>query len=160
MARRDAGASGASGGAEAELTVFAASSLTEAFSEIGDEFEAANPGTTVTFNFGPSGRARGARSTRAPRRRLRLRERDLDGRGAGRRAGRDRSRGLRAEPARDHHAARQPGGIEDLEDLADDGVQLVLAAEGVPVGDYAREIFENAGITEAASRTSSPTRRT
>ena len=33
------------------LTVFAASSLTASFGEIGKAFEAANPGVTVTFNF-------------------------------------------------------------------------------------------------------------
>ena len=33
----------------------AAASLTEAFKAIGDSFEAANPGTNVTFNFGSSG---------------------------------------------------------------------------------------------------------
>lgn len=37
-----------------KLTVFAAASLKEAFTTIGKDFEAANPGTTVTFNFGPS----------------------------------------------------------------------------------------------------------
>jgi molybdate transport system substrate-binding protein len=43
-----------------------------------------------------------------------------------------------------------PAGIETLDDLTEDGVQLVLAAEGVPAGDLAREIFENAGIADAA----------
>ena len=43
-----------------------------------------------------------------------------------------------------------PAGIENLDDLTEDGVQLVLAAEGVPAGDYAREIFANAGISKAA----------
>jgi molybdate transport system substrate-binding protein len=46
--------------------------------------------------------------------------------------------------------AENPAGIENLNDLTEDGVQLVLAAEGVPAGDYGREIFENAGISEAA----------
>ena len=36
------------------LTVFAAASLTGAFSEIGKAFEAANPNVTVTFNFAGS----------------------------------------------------------------------------------------------------------
>ena len=40
-----------------------------------------------------------------------------------------------------------PPGIQNLDDLTEDGVQLVLAAEGVPAGDYAREIFQNAGIS-------------
>ncbi len=43
-----------------------------------------------------------------------------------------------------------PAGIENLDDLTEDDVQLVLAAEGVPAGDYAREIFQNAGISKAA----------
>src|SRR5262245_43700169 len=38
----------------AELTVFAASSLTDAFKAIGKMFEAANAGTTVTFNLAGS----------------------------------------------------------------------------------------------------------
>src|SRR4029453_12897940 len=38
----------------AALTISAASSLTDAFTEIGKAFEAANPGTTVSLNFGPS----------------------------------------------------------------------------------------------------------
>ncbi|HEX6870247.1 MAG TPA: molybdate ABC transporter substrate-binding protein [Micromonosporaceae bacterium] len=37
-----------------ELTVFAAASLTESFTQLGKAFEAAHPGTRVTFNFGGS----------------------------------------------------------------------------------------------------------
>src|SRR5262249_39774867 len=33
------------------LVVFAATSLTDAFNKIGDQFEAANPGLTVKFNY-------------------------------------------------------------------------------------------------------------
>ncbi len=36
------------------LTVFAAASLTDAFTEIGAAFDAANPGVTTTFNFAGS----------------------------------------------------------------------------------------------------------
>lgn len=36
------------------ITVSAASSLTDAFTTIGERFERANPGATVTFNFGSS----------------------------------------------------------------------------------------------------------
>ena len=52
---------GCSGGAVSQtgkpggqLTVSAASSLTDAFSEIGSRFEAAHPGARVVFNFGAS----------------------------------------------------------------------------------------------------------
>jgi len=41
-------------GLSGPVTVFAASSLTESFKQIGRDFEAANPGTKVTFNFAGS----------------------------------------------------------------------------------------------------------
>ncbi len=37
-----------------ELVVFAAASLSDAFTEIGQEFQGAHPGVTVTFNFAAS----------------------------------------------------------------------------------------------------------
>ncbi|MFJ9771274.1 molybdate ABC transporter substrate-binding protein [Kitasatospora sp. NPDC101157] len=40
--------------AKGAVTVFAAASLKESFTELGKKFEAANPGTKVTFNFGGS----------------------------------------------------------------------------------------------------------
>jgi molybdate transport system substrate-binding protein len=42
-----------------------------------------------------------------------------------------------------------PAGISSLDDLAKPGVQLVLGAEGVPVGDYARQMLDAAGMTKA-----------
>src|SRR5215813_13431932 len=36
------------------ITVFAAASLTGTFTQLGKQFEAAHPGDTVTFSFGPS----------------------------------------------------------------------------------------------------------
>ena len=43
-----------------------------------------------------------------------------------------------------------PAGIASIDDLATSGVQLVLAAEGVPVGDYSREALGNANILDEA----------
>jgi molybdate transport system substrate-binding protein len=133
-----------------DLTVSAASSLTDAFTEIGNAFETANPRATVTFNFGPSDGLAGQIDEGAPV--------DVfasasptwmdsvqdDGPGVTDRADFAQNRLAIIAPA------ENPAGIENLNDLTEDGVQLVLAAEGVPAGDYAREIFENAGISEAA----------
>jgi molybdate transport system substrate-binding protein len=133
-----------------ELTVSAASSLTAAFTDIGAAFQDANPGTTVTFNFGPSdglatqiddGAPVDVFASASPR------WMDLV---------QDEGPGVtgRTDFARNKLAiivpSGNPAGIEDLDDLTEDGVQLVLAAEGVPAGDYAREIFANAGISKAA----------
>ena len=43
-----------SGKVTGTITVFAAASLQGAFTTIGKQFEAAHPGTTVKFSFGPS----------------------------------------------------------------------------------------------------------
>src|SRR2546423_822247 len=43
-----------SSGVSGTVTVFAAASLTESFTKIGKDFEAANPGAKVTFNFAGS----------------------------------------------------------------------------------------------------------
>jgi len=134
----------------AELTVSAASSLTAAFTDIGAAFQDANPGTRVTFNFGPSdglatqiddGAPVDVFASASPK------WMDLV---------QDEGPGVtgRADFARNKLAiivpSQNPAGIENLDDLTEDGIQLVLAAEGVPAGDYAREIFANAGISKAA----------
>jgi molybdate transport system substrate-binding protein len=48
------GGASSSAGVTGPVTVFAAASLTESFTTIGKDFEAANPGTKVTFNFAGS----------------------------------------------------------------------------------------------------------
>jgi molybdate transport system substrate-binding protein len=45
--------------------------------------------------------------------------------------------------------AENPAAIESPEDLLGDGTRLVLAAEGVPVGDYARTALAALGLSEA-----------
>ena len=40
-----------------------------------------------------------------------------------------------------------PGGIRSVDDLGAPDVQLVIGAEGVPVGDYTRQVLENLDAT-------------
>ena len=42
-----------------------------------------------------------------------------------------------------------PDGIEEVADVAEPGVQLVIAAEGVPAGDYTREVLADLGLEAA-----------
>ncbi|KUN85449.1 molybdate ABC transporter substrate-binding protein [Streptomyces griseoruber] len=53
-AKPDASSSSASPELSGTVTVFAAASLKESFTSLGQEFEKAHPGTKVTFNFGGS----------------------------------------------------------------------------------------------------------
>ena len=125
------------------------------------DFEAANAGVTVTFNFGSSTTSRPQIQSEGTADVFASRERHRDGRrgrGPGRhRRGRTSStNALVVVTPRDN-----PAGIESIEDLAEDGVQLVLGAEGVPVGDYAREALDERRHRSTRPRpTSSRTKRT
>ena len=146
------GATNATGGTteETELTVSGASSLTDAFGDIGTAFEGENPGVTVTFNFGPSdglatqindGAPVDVFASASPTWMDSVQD---DGPGVSDRADFAKNRLTIIVPT------DNPAGIEDISDFTEDGVKLVIAAEGVPAGDYAREIFKNAGISNAA----------
>jgi molybdate transport system substrate-binding protein len=45
--------------------------------------------------------------------------------------------------------ADNPAGIEEVADVAEPGTKLVVAAEGVPVGDYTREALADLGLAAA-----------
>ena len=131
---------------EGEITVSAAASLTESFTDIGAAFEEEHPGTKVTFTFDSSGT---------------LSQQILDGAPVDVFASADEKNmekltdaGLvKGEPA--VFAQNQlvivtkpgnPEGIESLADLADAGV-ISLCGEDVPCGKFAGEALENAGVT-------------
>ncbi len=132
-----------------ELTVFAASSLTGAFTQIGHEFELSHPGTKVTFNFGPSDGLAGQIQS----------EGTADVFASASPTWMDAVQKKPGVTDRSDFAqnllvvivpAGNPAGIHSITDLGNSGVQLVLAAKGVPAGDYAREALGNAGIDKAA----------
>src|SRR5919201_3422513 len=142
---------GNGGGAEARtLTVSAAASLTQAFTDIGRTFESQHDGVIVTFNFGPSDGLAGQIDEGAP---VDVFASDspswmdaveTDGPGVTGRTDFARNRLAVIVPS------ENPAGVEGIDDLAEDGVKRVLAAEGLPDGDYAREALTNAGIADAA----------
>jgi molybdate transport system substrate-binding protein len=151
----DSNDSGGGGGGSptpegAELTVSGAASLTEAFTDIGAAFEEDNPGVTVTFNFGPSDGLSTQINEGAPV--------DVFASASPKWMDAVQDEGPGVEGRTDFAKNRlaiivptgNPAGIEGIEDLAEDDVKLVLAAEGVPVGDYAREALDNAGVADAA----------
>lgn len=146
---------GACGGESADdttqLTVFAGSSLTAAFTDrIGPNFEAAHEGATVVFNFGASDslaaqiQSEGSADVFASASGTWMDAVEQDP-GVSDRIDFVQNRLVIITPT------DNPAGIALIDDLATSGVQLVLAAEGVPVGDYSREALENAGIADEAA---------
>jgi molybdate transport system substrate-binding protein len=141
---------GGTGDDTIELTVFAASSLSAAFTEeIGPAFEAEQEDTTVIFNFAASDalaaqiQSEGTADVFASASGTWM-DAVQDDPGVSDRQDFAQNRlVIITQP-------ENPGGIGSIEDLANEGVQLVLAAEGVPVGDYSREALTNAGIADEA----------
>lgn len=138
--------SGTRDGPDRELLISAAASLTDAFGDLGSAFEGSNPGVTVTFNFGPSDGLATQIQEGAPV------DVFASASPAWMDAVEDHGPGVtgRADFARNELTVivprDDPAGIASLEDLGRQDVRLVIAAEGVPAGEYAREILADAGI--------------
>jgi molybdate transport system substrate-binding protein len=125
------------------LTIFAAASLTDAFTEIGNNFQSANPNVTVTFNFAGSQALRTQIQEGAPA------DVFASANHTEMKALVDAS--LVAQDAPQTFLtnklvvvlpADNPAGIDSLEDLGASGIKIVFAAEEVPVGRYTREALE------------------
>jgi molybdate transport system substrate-binding protein len=129
------------------VTVFAASSLTESFTQIGKDFQKKYKGTTVTFNFGSSATLEAQLEQGAPG--------DVF-------ASADTANVDKLVAAGDasgkplvfaHNRleiAVEPGNPKKIKTLADtvkSGVLLTLCAPEVPCGKYAAQAYQEAGVT-------------
>jgi molybdate transport system substrate-binding protein len=128
----------------AEIKVFAAASLTAAFTEIGQQFTAANGGTKVTFNFAGSQALATQIQQAAP----------ADVFASADLTNMDKVKDLVGTPQ--NFASNQlqivvekgnPRNVATVEDLANTDLKVVLAAPDVPAGRYAAEILGKAGVT-------------
>ncbi len=126
----------ASAQANKTLTIFAASSLTDAFNEIKPAFEQANPGVTITYSFGASNTLVTQLSQGAPAdifasaNAAQMNNAITAKRIAGKPRTFAKNRLVLIVPA------DNPAKIMTLKDLAKPGIKLVVAAKGVPVRDY------------------------
>ncbi len=125
------------------LNVFAAASLTDAFNEIGKNFEAANLGVTVTFNFAGSQALRTQIEQGAPADVFASANKtEMDTLTAGSYVMQDATQIFLYNKLVVILPGDNPAGLKKLEDLAKPGIKLVLAAEEVPVGKYARQALD------------------
>ena len=145
-----AGCTGVSLGAPGRrgtLTVFAASSLTEAFSEIGTAFEVANPDAHLTFSFASSRTLRTQIEAGAPAdifASASMQEMELLVE-----AGMVATGSPRVFLTNELVVilpATNPAGLQQLPDLSRPGLKIVLAARDVPVGNYARQSLEKMNV--------------
>jgi molybdate transport system substrate-binding protein len=138
------GDSGGGSGAPGEIKVFAAASLTTAFTELGERFTAANGGAKVTFNFAGSQALATQIQQGAP----------ADVFASADLANMDKVKDLVGTP-RNFASNRlqivvekgNPRNVQGLDDLAAGDLKVVLAAPEVPAGRYAAEALGKAGVT-------------
>jgi len=127
---------------EGEIIVFAASSLTDAFKAAGTKFQELNPKAKVTFNFASSSALATQINEGAPA--------DVFASADSAQMKVVTDKGNAADPA--IFATNLPtvvipkagSPVQAFADLAKPGVRLVLTGPEVPIGKYARTIFENA----------------
>jgi molybdate transport system substrate-binding protein len=124
------------------LTIFAASSLTDAFNEIKTAFEKANPDVTITYSFGASSILATQLSQGAPAdifasaNAAQMDSAVRDGRIAGQARIFARNRLVLIVPA------DNPAKITSLKDLSKSGIKLVIAGKNVPVRDYTNTMLD------------------
>ena len=130
------------------VNVFAAASLTDAFTEIGDAFMTANPDAEVTFNFAASselvtqiteGGAPADVFASADQNNM-TKLTDAGNNGSDPVVFATNVLEIIVEPG-------NPQGITGVADLANDDLITVVCAPEVPCGDYAQQIFDAAGVT-------------
>ena len=142
----EGGSGGSDGGGRSTLTVLAASSLTDAFSELAKTFEEDHPGTQVRTSFAASSTLLAQIQQGAPAdvfasaAQEEMKAASKDGLVAGEPEVFVENREVIMVPE------DNPAGIKELRDLARPGVKLVLAGDGVPAADYALEILGKADV--------------
>ncbi len=138
------GSTSPSSGERRELTVLAASSLTEAFTELGGRFTAAHPDVRVTFAFAGSSDLvtqlrQGAPADVLATADTASMDKVTSKTGVPRTFAGNRLI-IAVEPGNPRH-------VTGLADLAREDLTVVLAAPEVPAGKYAAEILARAGVS-------------
>jgi len=136
----------ANAGVTGAVSVFAAASLTESFTTIGKRFEAAHPGTTVTFNFAGSSALATQINQGAPA--------DVFASAAPKNMAAVTDAGNGAGPPVTFVknqlvivvAKGNPKGITAPADLTRPGLKVALCAEAVPCGAAAKTALAAAGV--------------
>jgi molybdate transport system substrate-binding protein len=129
-----------------DVTVFAAASLTAAFTEIGEAFIAEHPGADVTFSFAASSELVAQIGEGAPA--DVFASADLATMSTLTDAGGNGSEPVVFTTNRTEIivAPGNPEGVTGVADLADDDLVVVLCSPEAPCGAYAARVIQSAGV--------------
>jgi molybdate transport system substrate-binding protein len=144
-----AAASGATAAAKPSgtLVVFAATSLTDIFNKIATEFDKANPGVTIKFNYNGSstlatqitqGAPADVFASASPTNMTTVTDKSLTS---------TTPKIFTRNQGEIMVEAGNPKHIKSISDLANSSIKVVTCAAQVPCGALATAIFKNAGVT-------------
>ena len=127
------------------LYVFAAASLTDAFTRIGKTFEASHPGVKVSFNFAGSQTLVQQINSAAPADVFAsAAQKQMDTISQAGRIDRASVKIFALNKLVVVLPKANPGAIQSLQDLTKPGLKIVLADKSVPVGQYALDFLDKA----------------
>jgi molybdate transport system substrate-binding protein len=127
------------------ITVLAAASLTESFTEIGQLFEAQNPGLTVTFSFAGSQQLAQQLDQGAPAEVFAsASQKYMDAAVTSKRVAAGSAQTFAKNRLVVIFPKDNPAGLKELPDLAKAGIKIDLADTSVPVGQYALDFLDKA----------------
>ncbi len=141
--------------AGSKVLVLAAASLSDAFTAMETEFEAANPGIDVQLNFAGSSSLREQINEGAPADVFASANEAVMADVVASGAANDAPRLFAHNVLQLAVPLGNPGGITELADLTNAELAIGLCAVGVPCGDLAREALASAGV-EASVDTNEP----
>ena len=128
------------------VAVFAASSLTDAFSDIGRAFVDVHPSADVVLNFGGSSRLAAQINEGAPADVFAAADPASMARVVEASDSTDRPVNVATNTSQIIVESGNPLGLETLDDLADPGLVVVFCAPQVPCGSYAAQVLDAAGV--------------
>jgi len=138
--------SSSSEGAPRTVTVFAAASLKETFTALGKRFEAAHPGTKVTFNFAGSDSLAASITGGAPADVFAAASTKTMAIVTGKKANATAPVTFVRNRLEIATLPGNPGRISALKDLTEPGLKVVLCDKSVPCGSAADKILTAAGV--------------
>jgi len=129
-----------------EVTVFAAASLTEAFTELGKQYEAEHDGSEVRFSFGASSDLAGQIDQGAPADVFASADQENMDKIVESEMNDGAPRDFAGNVLEIAVPMGNPGHVMDIGDLADKDLLLAVCDVEVPCGNAATEVFRKAGI--------------
>lgn len=139
-------AGGSAGAEETTLTVFAASSLTDSFAELGKRFEKSHDGVTVTFNFAGSSDLVAQLAQGAPADVFASADQENMDKGVADDLVEGEVANFASNTLQIAVPPGNPGNVSSLQDLARPGLNVVVCAPEVPCGAASQEVEKAGGV--------------